>query len=136
MSSKIKDILKDAKTYVGLATELCGVLNNYLHVFMPLAPSLRLQTNVILVVLGAIAVGITVGKAHKKGAALSLWAAGIWAVIGFLAWAAYAPIVTFLESHSYTQLDSLWFDAIQTGAYVLPFVSWSIAVTALLSLFL
>jgi hypothetical protein len=128
MSPTIKDILEDAKTYVVLAVGLCGVLNNYLHIFMPLAPSLRLRTNVILIVLAVIAVGITVAKVHeKKGPGLNGWAAWV-AGLG-------APVVTFLESHSYSQSASQWFDAIQTGAYVLPFVCWSIAVTALLSLF-
>ncbi len=38
MWQRIKDILKDLKSYVGLVVGLFGVLNNYLHLFMPLLP--------------------------------------------------------------------------------------------------
>jgi len=88
----------------------------------------------------AIAIGITIARVHDKaGPGLRSWApkvAGIWAVLGCLSWAAYAPIVGYLESHSSSPSVSAWFDAIQIGAYVLPFLCWSIALSALLSLFL
>lgn len=139
-SATLKDIAKDVKTYVGLAVSLFGVLNNYLHVFMPLAPSLRLQTNVILIVVGSIAVGITIARIYaNRGPGLNSWAArvaGVWAGVGFLAWAVYMPLVDFLANHSHSQSASQWFDAVQVGAYVFPFLCWSVAVAALLALFL
>lgn len=140
MSAKLEAILKDGKSYIGLLVGLFGVLNNYLHVFMPLAPSLRLQTNVVLILLGVIVIGITVHLIHEKNSlGLKRWArrvGGIWAIVGFVAWGAYMPILHFLENHSHTQIASDWFDAVQTGAYVFPFLAWIIAITALSSLFL
>src|SRR5260370_178492 len=66
MWQRIKDILKDLKSYVGLVVGLFGVLNNYLHLFMPLAPSLRLRANVFVVLIPAIAIGITIARVHDK----------------------------------------------------------------------
>jgi hypothetical protein len=141
MSQKIKDVLTDWKTYASMLVGLFGFLNNYLHLFMPLAPSLRLQANVFVILVPLIGVGITISKVHDKKKTgqhyekWAAWLAGIWTALGCIAWAAYAPIVTYLESHSTSLSVSQWFDALQTGAYVLPFLCWGIALAALLSLF-
>ena len=141
MPQKIKDIVTDWKTYASMLAGLFGFLNSYLHVFMPLAPSLRIAVNVFVILVPLIGVGITISKIHEKkkaGQAYATWAgwmAGIWTALGFAAWAAYAPLLTYLESHSSSLSVSQWFDAVQTGAYVLPFLCWSIALAALLSLF-
>lgn len=140
MWQKIKDVLKDVKSYVGLVVGLFGAANNYLHVFMPLAPDMRLRASVFVILVPAIAVGITIAKVHDRTRpGLRRWAgtlAGMWAAAGFVAWAAYAPLVGYLESHSSNPSVSAWFDALQIGTYVLPFICWSVALSALLALFL
>ena len=140
MWQKIKKVIEDVKSYLGLLVGLFGVLNNHLHIFMPLAPDTRLRADVFVILIPAIGILITVVKVHDKaGPGLRGWVsitASIWTTLGFLAWAAYAPIVSYLQSHSSSASISLWFDAIQIGAYVLPFLCWSIAVSALLSLFI
>ena len=142
MLQKIKDTLKDWKTYVSMLVGLLGVLNNYLHLFMPLAPSMRLQANVFVILVPLIGVGITISKVHDKKQAgqdfgkWAQWVAAIWTALGFIAWAAYAPMVSYLGSQSSGPSVSEWFDAIQIGAYVFPFLCWSIGVAGLLALFL
>lgn len=140
MWQKIKDIFKDVKSYLGAIIAVFGAINTYLHLFMPLAPDMRLRATVFVMLIPAIGVGITIAKAHDKPpAALRSWARKVTIVstiIGMLGWAAYGPLVGFLQSHSSTPTISSWFDALQIGAYVLPFLCWSIALSALLSLFL
>ena len=140
MWQKIKVVSKDWKTYVSMLVSAFGFANNYFHLFLPLAPSLRLPANVFVFLAPMVAVGVTVSKMHdKKSSGLDYgksgrWTAALWAAAGFITWSAYAPILTYLEGHSSSVSVSRWFDAFQTGAYVLPFVCWSIALAALLCL--
>jgi hypothetical protein len=140
MWQKLKAILKDAKSYLGMVVSVFGAANNYLHLFMPLAPDMRLRASVLVILIPAVGVGITIARVHDKaGPGLRTWApkvSTVWTVLGLLAWAAYAPIVASLERHSSTPFVSSWFDALQIGAYILPFFCWSIALSALSSLFL
>jgi hypothetical protein len=83
-----------------------------------------------------IGVGITVGKfIDRKNAAIDYrnwagWVAGIWTVVGFGLWGAYFPMVNCLQNHSSSPLISQLFETLQTGAYVFPFLCWSIALAA------
>lgn len=140
MLQKIKTISKDWKTYVSMLVSAFGFANNYFHFFLPLAPSLRLPANVLVFLVPIMAVGITISKMHDKKASgqnygkWGRWAAALWGAAGFIAWSAYGPLLTYLEGHSSGVSLSRWFDAVQTTAYVLPFLCWSIALAALLCL--
>lgn len=140
MWQKIKDVFKDVKSYMGTVIAVFGAINTYLHLFMPLAPDMRLRATVFVMLIPAIGIGITIAKVHDKPPAdLRTWAPKVTIVataLGLLAWAAYAPFVVFLQSHSSTPTVSTFFDTLQICAYVLPFLCWSIALSALLSLFI
>ena len=136
----LEAVFKEGKTYVGFLSGAFGVLNNFLHIFMPLAPSLRLRSAVVLIIAGVIGVGITAAIVKGKGASISgawtAWVAGSWGGAGLIGWALYSPLLILLENHSRTQIGSQLFDSLQTGAYVFPFFCWSIALTALATVFL
>jgi hypothetical protein len=140
MWKKLGAVVKEGKTYWGAIGGVFGVLNNFLHIFMPLAPSLRLQTTIVLIIATIVVVGITAVLVKGKVAPISSkWVgsvAGIWGGLGFLSWGLYAPILGFLETHAHTRMASQLFDSIQSAAYVCPFLCWSIALTALATVFL
>jgi hypothetical protein len=136
---KLQDLAKDWKTYASMLVSAFGAANAYLHFFMPIAPDLRLRATVFVFLLPFIGIGITISRAlARKHAGQEYrnwggWVAGISTAVGFAGWVAYGPIVKYFENHSANPGVSQWFDALQVGAYALPFLCWGIAVSALLS---
>ena len=69
-----------------------GAANAYLHLFMPLAPDLRLRASVFVFFIPSIGVGITILRAlARKNAGLDCgkwagWLAGIWTSLGVIGW--------------------------------------------------
>ena len=139
MWQKIKDLAKDWKTYVSMIVSVFGAANTYLHFFMPLAPDMRIWATLCVLFVSLIGVGITIATVLGKKSAASdyrswaRWVAGITTVLGFGAWGVYRPILSYLENHASSPMVSQWFDALQTGAYALPFLCWSIALAAVLA---
>lgn len=117
-----------------------AIINNYLFMFMPLSPLLRMWATVFTAFFSFFAAGLTVSLIRDRSGSADLrnWLRRTvvwWTIAGFAAFGFYLCMIVVLERLSYNRFTSIILDIVQVALFLVPFACWSVAITAFAALF-